>query len=402
MNYVVLGVSHSTASSDVREMLTLSGERGVDFSHRVLEFSWCREVVVLSTCTRTEIYAVLSVEPSEVQADLMRKWCEFTGTSPSQIRGFTYYYANADSVRQLYRVVSSLESLVVGEGQILRQVKEAFFRAQTNGFVGLYTNHLFQSAFALGKSVRSDTEIGRGAVSIAYAAVELCKSVFHDLSDNRAAVVGTGEMGALSVQHLKQAGVNRIAIVSRTAEDALDLGRRYQVPVYPLQRLDEVLEKSDIVISATGSPHYVITARMVELALKKRDGRPMVLVDIAAPRDIDPKINETSEAIAFCLDDLEEVVRANRCKRLQATRAVEAIISEKLAEYIRWYHGRRVVPAIKCLRQHFCGITADELAKHRNRFTRRELEAMICSQVFPFLEPRYQLRQVQYQLHNHP
>ena len=167
MNYVVLGVSHSTANSDVRDTLALKGERGVDFSRRVLEFSWCREVVVLSTCNRTEIYAVLSVESSEVQAELMQTWCEFTGSSPSQIQQFTYYYANTDSVRHLYRVVSSLESLVVGEGQILGQVKEAFCRAQRNGFVGLDMNHLFQSAFALGKSIRSDTEISRGAVSIA-------------------------------------------------------------------------------------------------------------------------------------------------------------------------------------------------------------------------------------------
>jgi glutamyl-tRNA reductase len=376
MRCVVLGVSHSTANSDVRDTLALKGERGVDFSRRVLEFSWCKEVVVLSTCNRTEIYAVLSVESAEVQHELTRTWCEFTGASHSQIQRFTYYYTNTDSVHHLYRVVSSLESLVVGEGQILGQVKEAFFRAQRNGFVGLYTNHLFQTAFALGKSVRSDTAIGRGAVSIAYAAVELCKRVFDDLSDSCAAVVGTGEMGALSVLHLKQAGVNQISFVNRTIENAVDLGRKYQASVYPLQRLDEVLEISDIVISATGSPHYVITARMVELALKRRRGRPMVLVDIAAPRDIDPKVNEISEVFAFCLDDLEEVVRANRNKRLQAARAVEDIISQKLSQYIRWHHGRRVVPVIKGLKQHLCGIAENELAKHRGRFNRQQLEAM--------------------------
>ena len=376
MNYVVLGVSHSTANSDVRDTLALKGERGVDFSRRALEFSWCREVVVLSTCNRTEIYAVLSVEAAEVEAKLMQTWCEFTGSSPSQIQQFTYYYANTDSVRHLYRVVSSLESLVVGEGQILGQVKEAFCRAQRNGFVGLDMNHLFQSAFALGKSIRSDTEISRGAVSIAYAAVELCKRVFHDFSDNSAVVVGTGEMGALAVQYLKKAGVDRVDFVNRTPENAVHLGRKYQADVHPLQRLDEVLQSADIVISATGSPHYVIPARMVELALKRRSGRPMVLVDIAAPRDIDPKVNEISGAFAFCLDDLEEVVHANRSKRLQATRAVEAIISKKLSEYIRWYHGRRVVPVIISLRRHLCGIAEDELAKHRSRFGREQLEAM--------------------------
>ena len=376
MNFVVLGVSHSTANSDARDRLSLKGKRGADFSHRVLEFSWCREVVVLSTCNRTEIYAVVSAESAEVQAELTRTWCESTGTSPSQIQGITYYYANMDSVRHLYRVVCSLESLVVGEGQILGQVKEAFFRAQRNGFVGLYMNHLFQSAFALGKSIRSDTEIGRGSVSIAHATVELCKRVFHDLSNNCAAVVGTGEMGVLSAQHLKQAGISRIDFVNRTAENAVDLARKYQASVYPLERLDEVLQNFDIVISATGSPHYVITARMVELALKRRSGRPMVLVDIAAPRDIDPKVREISEAFTFGLDDLEEVVHANRSERLRATRAVEAIISKNLSEYIRWYHGRRVVPVIKSLRQRFYRIAEDELAKHRSRFNRRQLEAM--------------------------
>lgn len=230
MHNFVLGVRHSTANTDVRDPLALEGERGDDFSRRILEFSWCREVVLLSTCNCTEIYAVLSVEPAEVQAKLMRTWCEFTGNSSRQIQRCTYYYAHADAVRHLYRVVSSLNSLVVGETQILERVEEAFSRAEKNGFVQLHMNQLFQSAFALGKSIRSDTEI-----------------------------------------------------------------------------------------------------------------------------------NQESD---------------NCDKGLQASQAIEAIITERVSEYTRWYHSRKVVPVIKNLRKHFSGIAESELAKHRNRFNREQLEAV--------------------------
>ncbi len=376
MSNVVLGVSHSTANSDVRDALALQKERGDDFSRQILESSWCSEIVVLSTCNRTEIYAVVSVDPLEVRATLIREWCEFTRNSLSGIRQFTYFHANSEAVRHLYRVVSSLDSLVVGEGQILGQVKEAFLRAQANGFVQLYLNHLFQSAFALGKSVRSDTEINQGAVSIAHAAVELCKRVLPDLSAHSAAVLGAGEMGALSARHLKQAGVNRLEFISRTVENAAVLARKYEASSSSLQRLEEVLENSDIVISATSSPDYVVTARMVELALRRRNRRAMVFVDIAAPRDIDPKVNEISEVHSFCLDDLEAVVRDNRRKRLQASHRAEAIITKRLSEYTRWYQSRKVVPVIKNLRTHLRSIAENELAKHRNRFNREQLEAV--------------------------
>lgn len=376
MNNVVLGVSHSTATSDVRDALALQKQKGDDFSRRILEFSWCSEIVVLSTCNRTEIYAVVSVEPVEVRARLLREWCDFTGNSLSEVQRFTYFHANSEAVRHLYRVVSSLDSLVVGEGQILGQVKEAFLRAQAKEFVHLYLNHLFQSALALGKSVRSETEINQGGVSIAYAAVELCKRVFPDLGGHTAAVLGTGEMGGLSAKHLKQAGVNRFEFASRTVENAAVLARKYQAPSFSLQQLEGVLENSDIVISATSSPDYVVTADMVEVALRRRNRRPVVFVDIAAPRDIDPRVNEIPGVYSFCLDDLEGLVRDNRRKRLRASHAVEAIIAKGVSEYASWYQIRKVVPVIKNLRTHLRGIAESELAKHRNRLNREQLEVI--------------------------
>lgn len=376
MNSVVLGVSHSTATSDVRDALALQKQKGDDFSRRILEFSWCSEIVVLSTCNRTEMYAVVSVEPIEARVKLLREWCEFTRTSLSEVQHFTYFHANSEAVRHLYRVVSSLDSLVVGEGQILGQVKVAFLRAQAKEFVQLYLNHLFQSALALGKVVRSDTKINQGAVSIAYAAVELCKRVLPDLSAHTAAVLGAGEMGALSAKHLKQAGVNRFQFVSRKVESAAVLARKYQAPSFSLQHLEGVLENSDIVISATSSPGCVVTARMVEEALCRRNRRPMVFVDIAAPRDIDPKVNEISGVYSFCLDDLEGLVRDNRRKRLQASHAVEAIIAKGVSEYASWYQSRKVVPVIKNMRTHLRSIADSELAKHRNRLNREQLEVV--------------------------
>ncbi len=228
----------------------------------------------------------------------------------------------------------------------------------------------------MGKSIRTETEINEGAVSISYAAVELCKKVFPDLKENSVAIVGSGEMGALAAQHLKQAGVDRFEFINRTVENALSLAQEYQAQVYGLDRLNEDLEKSDIVISATGSPNFVITKEMVKKALVARNYRPMILVDIAAPRDIDPKVNDLPEAYSFCIDDLEGVVNGNRNKRLQATQAAEKIISAKVNEFTHWYQSREAVPVIKELRGQLKSIANAELKKHQHKLDVEQLKVV--------------------------
>ena len=379
LHNTILGVSHLTAPSEVRDQMSFKGDAVDFFSEKLLQKPFVKEVVLLSTCNRIEIYCSLSKEPESVKAELLEEWCSFQKVDAKDISKLSYFYSHREAIHHLYRVISSLDSLVVGEGQIMGQVKEAFFHSCDKGYVQLHLNHLFQSAFALGKAIRTQTEINEGAVSISYAAVELCKKVFPNLEENSAAIIGSGEMGALAAQHLQQAGVKKFEFINRTIENALPLAQEFQSPVFGLQHLEAGLANSDIVISATGSPNFVIQPEMVRKALAERGGQPMILVDIAAPRDIDPAVNEVEGAYAFCIDDLQEVVRGNKEKRSKATEAAEKIIEEKLEEFTHWYRSLEVVPVIKGWRTELNKLAEQEIEKHKNRMddSQREIVEQI-------------------------
>ncbi len=367
LHNVVVGISYRTAKTQLRDRLSLDGEKQSRFREVLCGSLSCVECVILSTCNRTEFYLVLSGEPEAYLSPILDKWSAVSGVPQKEIENVCYTYTHLDGVKHLYRVIASLDSLVMGEGQIMGQVKDAYFAAQKSGHVGMYLNQLFQSAFALGKAVRTETAINEGAVSISYAAVELCKKVFPRLNSAKVAVVGTGEMGFLAAQHLRQAGVVKFDFFNRTLSKAVELAEEFDAEAFGLEQLTEKLSEYDIVIAATGSSHPILFKKEVEKAVQKRSGAHLILVDIAMPRDIDPEVQNVSSAYLFDIDDLQEAIKDNQNKRLESALAAEDIIENKLKEFTLWYHSQKIVPTLVDLKNQLTEMGQAEIKRLRNK-----------------------------------
>jgi glutamyl-tRNA reductase len=362
MHIVVVGLSHKAAPVEVRERLHFAEIALEEPLEKLAHYTEGGDRVILSTCNRVEIYAHVQ-HLAHGTARLRQFLSDYHGVPLEAFEAYLYSYHGEAALRHLFRVVSSLDSLVVGEPQITAQVKEAFAVARRAQATGALFNQLFERAFAVAKRVRTETRIGEHAVSVSYAAVELAKKIFQDLEAKTVLILGAGEMSELTARHLRSQGVRQLLVANRTLERASELAARLQGQGVPLTELATHLPRADIVVSSTGSPAPIIGKAEVANALRLRKNRPMFFIDIAVPRDIDPAVNDLDNVYLYDIDDLQQVVAENLKARQREAALGEAIIEREVAETMRWFDEQQVVPAVIRLRRKAEAIRNQELAK---------------------------------------
>ena len=362
MHLLLVGASHRTAPVELRERLDFSS-RGLDAAVRALAGRQsAAEAVVISTCNRAELYVVCE-QPTDAVDDLVRFIADFHHLPAEQIRPHLYSHIDHEVARHLFRVSSGLDSMVVGEPQILGQIKEAYSVATTVQTAGPLLNKLFHWAFGVGKRVRSETALAEGAVSVSFAAVTLAKKIFGDLNGRRVLVVGAGEMGKLTAIHLKAQGVAAVVITSRTLAHAQQLAEEVGGTVAAWDTLPQALLDSDIVITSTGSSKPILSKAQVKDAVPASRTRPLFVIDIAVPRDVDPRAAEIEQVFLYNIDDLQSIVRENLQKRGHEVSRAEQIVEEEVSKFATWHRSREAVPTIVALRQRFEAVRRSELER---------------------------------------
>jgi glutamyl-tRNA reductase len=366
MRIFLIGLSHQTAPVELRERLDFH-TRGVDTALRSLSKRAAAEAVVLSTCNRAELYTTCE-DLDAARRDLEAFLSEYHGVTQEAVAPHLYERTDLDAARHLFRVAAGLDSLVVGEPQILGQVKEAHGAAAALQSSGTILNRLFHASFAVGKRVRTETGIGAGAVSVSFAAVALARKIFGELKDRAVLVVGAGEMGKLTARHMKSHGAPHITIVSRSMGHAARTAEAIGgASVAPWDELDAALGASDIVIAATGAASPILTKARLETIMRGRRSRPLFIIDIAMPRDVEAAAGEIEQVFLYNIDDLQSTVRENLARRASEVARAEAIVAEELEKFAAWLRSRSAVPTIVALRQHFEAVRrseVDRLLKH--------------------------------------
>lgn len=362
MHVLLVGASHRTAPVELRERLDFCS-RGLDRAVAALVARpAAAEAVVVSTCNRAELYVVCD-DPAATADDLVAFFSEFQQLSADAIRPHLYSQKDRDAVRHLFRVASGLDSLIVGEPQILGQVKEAYSVAAAGEATGALLNKLFHWAFAVGKRVRSETALAEGAVSVSFAAVNLARKIFGNLQGRRVLVVGTGEMGKLTATHLKAQGIEALVITSRTLANAQELAEEVGGVAQPWDRLEEALRDSDIVITATGAPTAILSRAQIAATMPASRKRPLFIIDIAVPRDVDPAAAEIEQVFLYNIDDLQTIVRENIEKRGGEAARAEQIVDDEVQKFVTWQRARQAIPTVVALRQRFETIRQSELER---------------------------------------
>ncbi|AUS08405.1 glutamyl-tRNA reductase [Laceyella sacchari] len=385
MHTLVIGLNHKTAPVEIREQLAFQEDRLQLALKSLRDMKSVLECVIVSTCNRMELYVVADqLHTGEYYAKaFLESWFRL----PKE--GFAehlYVKANQEAVRHLFHVVCGMDSLVLGETQILGQVKQAFLTAQQTGTTGTLFNALFKQAVTFGKRVHSETEIGQNAVSVSYAAVELGKKMFDSFSGKTILLIGAGKMSELTAKHFHAIGANRVLVVNRTLSKAEELARKFQGEARTWDELIPALLKADIVVSSTGAKEPVLTRAMVEPVLKKRRS-PLFLIDIAVPRDIDPAIHELDQVFLYDIDDLNGIVDANMAIREQEAAKVRLWIEEELRQFNEWLDTLGVVPLITALRDKALAIQEEavlrierklpELTEKEKRVIRKHTKSIV-------------------------
>ncbi|EGR4189378.1 glutamyl-tRNA reductase [Vibrio cholerae] len=344
MSLLAIGINHNTASVELREKVAFGPEKLSLALNQLSTSSHVKGGVILSTCNRTEIYCdVRSASKNKVIEWLS----QFHQVSLDELKPSLYVHEEQAAIRHLMRVACGLDSLVLGEPQILGQVKQAYAEARENHAVNPATEKLFQKAFSVAKRVRTETEIGGSAVSVAYAACTLAKHIFESLADATVLLVGAGETIELVAKHLAGHHCKRMIVANRTRERALSLAQQFGADVIALNEIPDYLAQADIVISSTASPLPIIGKGMVESALKARRHQPMLLVDIAVPRDIEPQVGKLNDAYLYSVDDLQSIVDSNIEQRKVEAIQAEAIVSEESATFMSWMRSLQAVDSIR-------------------------------------------------------
>jgi glutamyl-tRNA reductase len=347
MSLFALGLNHHTAPLAVRERVVFHVER-LREALTDIRAAFASEAAILSTCNRTELY-VAAEEPPAAVAEWLARYHRF---EPTQLERYLYTLPREQAVRHAFRVASGLDSMVLGEPQILGQMKEAARAAECAGTLGTLLHKLFQRTFAVAKEVRTSTRVGAASVSMAAAAVKLAARIFPSLKDQKVLFIGAGEMIELCATHFAAQAPARLAVANRTAERAERLAHRFNGEALELKTLPERLHEFDIVVSSTASSLPILGKGLVERALRARRRRPMFMVDLAVPRDIEPEAGELDDIFLYTVDDLAEIVAGNRDARREAVEQAEAIIETQVGQFMRWMQARENVPLIRALREH--------------------------------------------------
>jgi glutamyl-tRNA reductase len=364
---LLLGVNHKTTPLAVREQLALN--KGYEEPlHALRNIAGCKECYLLSTCNRVEI-VVVAEENAQVEEDIA-KLLFGTSVVPEQRQDYLYVYRNNEAVHHLFMVSTSLDSMIVGEAQILGQLKEAYRHAAEIKCTGPVLNRLLHKSFSVAKRVRSETQIGASAVSISYAAVELAKKIFGTLENKNVLLIGAGEMAELAAEHLVSQGVSKVVVANRTLSRAMELARRFNGTAVSLDELFSQLEQADIVISSTGAPNIILHKKDVKPIMRTRRNEPIFFIDIAVPRDLDPELNDLNNVYLYDIDDLHNVVEINKSERDKEAVKARRIVDEEALKFQNWMDGLSVVPTITALRKKADDICQAELERTLSRLPR--------------------------------
>jgi glutamyl-tRNA reductase len=326
---LAIGVSHKTAPVEVRERLALTDARAEEFLRDLRGAAEVQEAVAISTCNRTELYLVVG-DPLEAESTVLSMLARQAGIRPTELSGAIYSLRNCEAARHLYRVTAGLESMIIGEAEIQGQIKRAYETATTRETVGPLTNHLFKAALATGKRVRTETAIGERHLSLSSVAVKLAREVLGDLRGRQVIIVGTGETSELAARALADSGGHLVFVAGRRRDRAVSLARRYGGESMSFDELPQALERADVVVSATASPHLLVEAEELAEVLAARQARPVLMIDLAVPRDIDPGCGELPGVSLYDIDDLQAVIARNRRVRQTEARKAEGIVEEEI------------------------------------------------------------------------
>jgi glutamyl-tRNA reductase len=368
MSIVLVGVNHKTAPVEVRELLAFSEEDCRDALRMLVDGEVVREGLIVSTCNRVEVLTSTAGEAIDGGSERIASFLSNSRSlSKDLFRPHLYIHADDHAVRHLFRVTSSLDSMVLGEPQVLGQVRQAYSLALEAGTTGRVLNRLIHQAFRVAKRVRSETGIASHAVSISYMAVELGKKIFGSLKGQSVLLIGAGEMAELSARHLISAGVSRVLIANRTEESSQRLAKEFGGEAVAFERLADYLPDADIVVCSTGSGEYVVTANMAREALNRRRNRPAFFIDISVPRNLDPAIGQLPNSFIFDIDDLESVVSSNIREREREAERAELIVESEVMQFQQTLRLMDIGPSIGALRERFQEIARSEMARQRNR-----------------------------------
>jgi glutamyl-tRNA reductase len=375
MNIIVLGLNHKTAPLEIREKLAFDVSVLNDAITALKQLPGVEEIALLSTCNRVEIYA--SVKDAAAACLEIKEFLScFQKISVKDFDNVIYLHTDADAVSHLLRVASSLDSMVIGEPQILGQLKSAFDLALSAKTTGFILNRLMKKAITTAKRVRTETRIAENAVSISYSAVELAKKIFTSLTDKSVMMLGAGEMAELAARHLLRNGLTDLRIANRTYERGCELANDLCGKAVKFEDIHAELLTTDIVICSTNAPSYVLRKEQMTTVMKERRHRPMFLIDISVPRNIDPEINDLDNIYLYNIDDLQQVVDSNMLERKKEAAKAEEIVAEEVDKFNRWLASLEAVPVIIALRQKAEDIRRDEVEKFKKAFPRADKEVL--------------------------
>ncbi|MFA5626539.1 MAG: glutamyl-tRNA reductase [Thiohalomonadaceae bacterium] len=400
MSLLALGLNHRTAPVEIRERVAFAPDKVSQALHELTNYGPVREAAILSTCNRTEIYCGLE---GEEKGPILEWFRDFHHLSAKEVEPYLYTHPDSQAVRHILRVASGLDSLVLGEPQILGQIKQAYGTAQQAGTVGHLLNKLFQYTFSVAKQVRTDTAIGASPVSVAFAAVSLAKQIFSDLKEHTALLIGAGETIELVARHLHEQGIGNIIIANRTVERGHKLAQEFGAFAIALAEIPAHLAEADIVISSTAAPLPILGKGMVESALKVRKRRPMLLVDIAVPRDIEAEVSALDDIYLYTVDDLSEIIQENLQSRQQAALQAEDIIDTQVGHFMGWLQSLEAVGTICAFRQSAEEIR-DQVLEHCTRqlatgkdpeYVMREMARLLTNKLIH--EPSAQLNRASFE-----
>ncbi|MDH3269454.1 MAG: glutamyl-tRNA reductase [Ignavibacteria bacterium] len=373
MNLIAISINHRTAPVELREAVYLKEDEIRPFIN-IAKDNQIKEGLILSTCNRTEIFGIPSSEVSSHKnfQNLLLNFKQSQNITEQHFQNFV----SRDAIKHLFSVATGIDSLLVGDNQVFKQVKDSFQTAEETNFAGYIMHRIFDAAIRTGKRAISETSISEGAVTVSYAAVQLTEKIFSNLSKKSALVIGAGETGEIAAKHLSEKGIGRLAVTNRTKEKADKLAQKLNAKVVPFTEFKDSIYNFDIIISATAAPEILIRRDDVKTALKKRSNKSMILMDIAIPRDIDPETKEIDYVFYHDLDSLNIIVEQNLSKRKSEIPKVEKIIEEELDTFWEWYNSLQAAPAIKDLRDLFEEIRNEEVEKNKNKFTNEDQEKL--------------------------
>ena len=401
MSLIVVGLNHKTAPVEIREKLAFNTQDSIkEGLKKLIQTEGINEAVIFSTCNRVEVYvyssSAFSLTPSaylqpsagsesmsneqQAPAELIKEFLsEFHNIPVKDFEQYLYIYFDRNAVIHLFKVASSLDSMIVGEPQITGQVKDSFEIALSERATSLILNHLMNKALFTAKRVRNETRIGENPVSVSYAAVGLIKKVFDELSKKSILLVGAGEMAELAMRHLIGSGIKNVYVTNRTYKRAEELAREFNGTAVSFENLKEQITKSDIVICSTGAPQYVITEKMVKEIMPLRKHKPLFFIDISVPRNIDPECNNLDNVYLYNIDDLQDVVDSNILERKKEAEKALKIVEEETEKFFQWLNSLQSVPVIVSIRNKAEQVRQEELEKFKSRF--KELPPEVLASV---------------------